>query len=226
MSEKTLSETDIITDIPEDEETAEDRKTAGLAAADYVAKDTSVVTRVPGGKHWYILKVQVNREDNIKRNLERRIQIAGLGSFFNDIIVPTEKVTEIRGNKKKIIKKKLYPGYIMINMELNDDTWYLVRETTGVGDFTGSIGKPTPMSDIEVKTMLKQEQESPTESPKLKVGYEVGANIKIKDGTFVNFDGTVESIDLTSGKVVVVINLFGRSTPVELEYWQIEESAG
>jgi transcriptional antiterminator NusG len=114
----------------------------------------------------------------------------------------------------------------MVNMEINDDTWYLVRETTGIGDFTGSIGKPTPMSDAEVKTMLKQEQESPVELPKLKVGYGAGANIKIKEGTFENFEGTVESIDLTSGKVVVVINLFGRSTPVELEYWQIEESTG
>jgi transcriptional antiterminator NusG len=220
-----LSETNTIIDTPVDEDTPEYRKKTGLAAADAVAKETSVAARVPSGKHWYILKVQVNREDSIKRALERRVKIADLGAYFDDIIVPTEKVAEIRGRKTRTIQKKLYPGYIMVNMEINDDTWCLVRETSGIGDFTGSIGKPTPMSDAEIKTMLKQEQESPVEQPKLKVGYGVGANIKIKEGNFENFEGTVESIDLTSGKVVVIINLFGRSTPVELEYWQIEESA-
>lgn len=177
-------------------------------------------------KNWYILKVQVNREDAIKKSLERRIAVAGLTDFFGEILVPTEKVTEIRGDKKRIVKRKLYPGYIMIYMEINDDTWYLVRETSGIGDFTGAAGKPTPMLPHEVQRMLASEKEDPAESPKLKVGYQEGAQIKVKEGTFENFEGVVDAIDYTSGRVTVIINLFGRSTPVELEYWQIEQNNG
>jgi len=175
-------------------------------------------------KKWYILKVQVNREDPIKENLKRRIKIAGLEGYFGDILVPTEKVTEIRGDKKKIVKRKLYPGYIMIFMEITDTTWFLVRETPGIGDFTGAAGKPTPMLPHEVQRILASEKEDPAETPKLRVAYQVGDNIKVKEGTFENFEGTVDAIDYTSGRVTVIINLFGRSTPVELEYWQIEQN--
>lgn len=197
---------------------------AGNHAAPVVNKTTEEEVR--GQKNWYILKVQVNREEPIKKNLERRIKIAGLEDYFGDILVPMEKVTEIRGDKKRIVKRKLYPGYIMIFMEINNDTWFLVRETSGIGDFTGAAGKPTPMQPHEVQRMLATEKEDPAESPKLKVGYEVGAQIKVKDGTFENFEGVVDAIDFTSGRVTVIINLFGRSTPVELEYWQIETNNG
>ncbi len=175
-------------------------------------------------KKWYILKVQVNREDPIKENLKRRIKIAGLDDYFGEILVPTEKETKIRGDKKKIVKRKLYPGYIMIFMEINDTTWYLVRETPGIGDFTGAAGKPSPMLAHEVQRILASEKEDPAEAPKLRVAYQVGDNIKVKDGTFENFEGVVDAIDYTSGRVTVIINLFGRSTPVELEYWQIEQN--
>ncbi|MDR3197782.1 MAG: transcription termination/antitermination protein NusG [Planctomycetaceae bacterium] len=177
-------------------------------------------------KNWYILKVQVNREEPIKRSLERRIDVAGLKDYFGDIFIPTENITEIRGDKKRIIKRKLYPGYIMIYMEINDATWFLVRETAGVGDFTGAVGKPTPMQAHEVHRMLSLGNEDPKISPQLKVGYQVGEKIKVKDGTFESYEGVVDAIDLTSGRVTVILNLFGRSTPVELEYWQIEKNLG
>jgi transcriptional antiterminator NusG len=177
-------------------------------------------------KKWYILKVQVNREEPIKRTLERRIAVAGLKDFFGEILVPTEKVTEIRGDKKRIVKRKLYPGYIMIYMAINDATWFLVRETAGVGDFTGAVGKPTPMQEHEVRRMLALEDEDPKVSPQLKVGYQVGEKIKVKEGTFESYEGVVDAIDLTSGRVTVILNLFGRSTPVELEYWQLEKNLG
>ncbi|MDR0335702.1 MAG: transcription termination/antitermination protein NusG [Planctomycetaceae bacterium] len=188
--------------------------------------ETTTKTETPQGKDWYILKVQVNREDAVKKNLENRAKIAGLDEYFGDILVPTEKVTEIRNEKKRIVKRKLYPGYVMIYMEINDDTWYLVRETPGIGDFTGAVGKPTPMLPHEVQRMLSAEKEDPAESPKLKVGYSIGDQIKIKEGSFENLDGIVDAIDYTSGRVTVIINLFGRSTPVELEYWQIEQNSG
>ncbi|MDR3183236.1 MAG: transcription termination/antitermination protein NusG [Planctomycetaceae bacterium] len=176
----------------------------------------------PRKRDWYILKVQVNREDTIKKNLERRIAVSGLKDLFGDILVPTEKVTEIRGDKKRIVKRKLYPGYIMVFMEINDDTWFLVRETSGVGDFTGTQGRPTPMMPHEVQRILKSEEESPQKAPELKVGYQVGQTVKVKDGPFETLEGTVDNIDGSSGRVTVIINIFGRSTPVELEYWQVE----
>ncbi|MDR1494237.1 MAG: transcription termination/antitermination protein NusG [Planctomycetaceae bacterium] len=171
---------------------------------------------------WYILKVQVNREDVIKESLKRKVQISGLQHYFDRILVPSEKVTEVRGGKKRIIRKKLYPGYIMIRMVVNDDTWFLVRETSGIGDFTGSIGRPTPMLQHEVERILATEEEEKSDAPKLKIPYEVGGLVKIKEGTFVNFEGEVSAIDKTSGRVTVMLSIFGRSTPVELEYWQVE----
>jgi len=181
--------------------------------------------RAPGKKDWYILKVQVNREDTIKKDLERRIAVSGLEKFFGEILVPSEKVTEIRGDKKKIVKRKLYPGYIMIFMEVFDDTWFLVRETAGVGDFTGAQGKPTPMLAHEVERILKLEKEGPAKMPELKVGYQVGQEVKVKEGPFETLEGVVDNIDYASGRVTVIISIFGRSTPVELEYWQIETAS-
>jgi len=205
-------------------ETAVERPKTNKVKTGNPPKTETTEAEVGEKKKWYILKVQVNREDPIKEDLKRRIKIAGLDEYFGDILVPTEKVTEIRGEKKKIIKRKLYPGYIMIFMEIVDKTWYLVRETPGIGDFTGAVGKPVPMPAHEVQRILASEKEDPAEAPKLKVAYQVGDNIKVKDGTFENFEGVVDVIDYTSGRVTVIINLFGRSTPVELEYWQIEQN--
>ena len=178
--------------------------------------------RAPGKKDWYILKVQVNREDTVKQDLERRIAVSGLKEYFGEILVPTEIITEIRGDKKKVVKKKLYPGYIMIFMEVFDDTWFLVRETAGVGDFTGAHGKPTPMLAHEVERILKLAKEGPDKAPELKVGYQTGQEVKVKEGPFETLEGVVDNIDYVNGRVTVIISIFGRSTPVELEYWQIE----
>ncbi len=171
---------------------------------------------------WYILKVQSNREESIREGLLRRVAIAGLGFFFDQVIVPTEKVTEFKGGKKKVIKRKLYPGYLVVHMEINDDTWFLVRETPGIGDFTGAAGRPSPMLPHEVARIVAKQEEKSEKAPKLKIAFREGERVKIKEGTFENFEGDVDSIDETNGRVTVMINIFGRSTPVELEYWQIE----
>lgn len=172
---------------------------------------------------WYILKVQSNREDSIRDGLQRRVAIAGLDDYFGQIIVPIEKVTEVKGGKKRVVKRKLYPGYLVVQMEINDDTWFLVRETPGIGDFTGAAGKPTPMLPHEVTRIVSDLEEKTEEAPKLQIGFQVNDRVKINEGTFENFEGEVEAIDDTSGHVTVMINIFGRSTPVELEYWQIEK---
>lgn len=172
---------------------------------------------------WYILKVQSNREDSIREALERRVKIAGLDKFFGDIIVPIEMVTEFKGGKKKIVKRKLYPGYLVVHMEINDETWFLVRETPGIGDFTGTAGKPAPMREQDIAKIVQKHEEKEAEQPKLKINFQPGDRVKINEGTFENFEGDVDGIDEANGRVTVMINIFGRSTPVELEYWQIEK---
>ncbi|MDR0521823.1 MAG: transcription termination/antitermination protein NusG [Planctomycetaceae bacterium] len=183
--------------------------------------------KIMGKKDWYILKVQVNREDAIKKGIEQRIAISGLQEYFGDILVPTEKIAEIRGDKKKIIKRKLYPGYLMIYMEINEDTWFLVRGIAGVGDFTGTQGKPTPMLPHEVQRILDLGREKESTGISITIPFKIGDNVKVKDNighSLGGFEGAVDKIDDKSGKVMVIINLFGRGTPVELEYWQIEKA--
>jgi transcriptional antiterminator NusG len=176
----------------------------------------------PSKRQWYILKVQSNREDSIVEGLQRRVAIADLQDYFGEIIIPIEMVTEFKNGKKRIVKRKLYPGYIMVNMQITDDTWFLVRDTAGIGDFTGSGGKPIPMQAHEVSRLIAKQDEKQEEAPKLKINFKVGDRVKINEGTFENFEGEVNSIDEANGRVVVMINIFGRSTPVELEYWQVE----
>jgi transcriptional antiterminator NusG len=172
---------------------------------------------------WYVLKVQSSREDTIRDALQRRVKIQNLGQFFGQIVVPTEKITEIRNNKKRIVERKTYPGYIMVQMELNEKTWFLVRETPGVGDFVGAHGTPTKMTDAEVNQMLHQEEEKTTaEVPKVRIYVERGDRVKIKDGPFENFEGTVEEVIEGRGLVKVMLIIFNRPTPVDLEYWQVE----
>jgi len=172
---------------------------------------------------WYILKVQSNRERSIADALRRKVAIEGLDEFFGEVIVPMEKITEFKGGKKKVVQRKLYPGYIVVNMLINDDTWFAVRETSGIGDFTGAHGKPSPMLPHEVTRILQTEEEETDEAPKLNITFKLGDNVKIKEGTFESFEGEVSEIDEHSGRVTVMINIFGRSTPVELEYWQAEQ---
>jgi transcription termination/antitermination protein NusG len=173
---------------------------------------------------WYVLKVQSSREDTIRDALERRVKIQGLQKYFGRIVVPTEKITEIRNNKKRTVERKTYPGYIMVEMELNEKTWFTVRETPGVGDFVGAHGTPTKMTSVEVTQMLnEQEQIGPGgEQPKVKIDVERGDRVKIKDGPFENFEGTVEEVIEARGLVKVMLIIFNRPTPVDLEYWQVE----
>lgn len=173
---------------------------------------------------WYILKVQSNREDSIREGLLRRVKIAGLEHFFGDVIVPIEKVTEFKAGKKRVVKRKLYPGYIVVQMEITEETWFLVRETPGIGDFTGAAGRPTPMLPHEVARIVSRAESKGEEQPELKIGFAIGDRVKINQGNFENFEGTVEAIDKANGRVTVVITIFGRSTPVEFEYWQVESA--
>ena len=172
---------------------------------------------------WYILKVQVNREDHVQRELQRRVALAKLDKYVEQVLVPVERYIEVNKNgRKREAKRKLYPGYIMVKMVLNDDTWFLMRDTPGVGDFTGSYGKPLPMTPEDVERMLKTEDESASEQPKLEIPFSVGDRVKIKEGTFQETVGTVASIE-ADGVITVELVFLTRITPVQLEYWQVEK---
>ena len=216
-------------DVPEAGKVAETGSSEVAPEAD--SADTDVVsdesglaaeTEEPITMDWYILKVQSNRERSIAEALQRKIAIEGLDQHFGQVIVPTEKVTEFKGGKKKIVERKLWPGYIVVNMHINDDTWFAVRETSGIGDFTGAAGKPTPMQAHEVARVVQTEETDTEEAPKLAIKFKEGDKVKVKEGNFESFEGEVGTIDGASGRVTVMINIFGRSTPVELEYWQVE----
>ena len=183
----------------------------------------AAAVQVPvGDMQWYILKVQSNREDSIREALLRRVSLQGMGKWFGEVVVPKEQVTEFKGGKKRVVSRKLYPGYILVQMALNDETWYLVRETGGIGDFTGSAGRPSPMLPQDVAKLLNKKEETTAEAPRLKINFKKGDRVKINEGTFENFEGEVEQIDESNGRVTVMLSIFGRSTPVDIEYWQIE----
>lgn len=176
---------------------------------------------------WYILKVQVNREDSIRDALVRKIKLAELEEYVEQVVVPTEDVAEFtKAGKRKIVKRKLYPGYIMAKMAINDDTWFAVRETPGIGDFTGSAGKPTPMDPREVERILKTHADVHEEGGQIKtsIPFVVGDHVRVKEGNFLNFEGDVDKIDEAHGLITVVIPIFNRPTPVEIPYWQIERA--
>lgn len=198
----------------------------------------------PDDMLWYVLKVQSNREKSIRDSLLRRIKMEGLEADFGDVVIPTEKVVETKGGKRKVREQKLFPGYMMIRMRLTDETWYLVLGTGGVGDFTGAGGKPMPMPESEVKRLLGQEtvtevaddtedagataaaattKTAKAPVPVFRFSVSVGEAVKVKEGPFENFEGAVHSLDDHTGKVKVMIEIFGRSTEVELEHWQVEK---
>lgn len=178
------------------------------------------------GMDWYIIKVAFNREDSIRDALLKRIKIAAMEEHFGEILVPTEDVvTFTRNGTRRVVKRKLYPGYLMAYMTINDDSWFLVRETPGVGDFTGSNGKPVPMDPHDVEKIVKPPAtDEDEEEPALKTSIPFRANdrVRVKEGNFQNLEGEVEKVDEANGRVTVIISIFGRSTPVELDHWQIE----
>ena len=180
------------------------------------------LSEFPDEMRWYVLKVQTNRERTIRDALLKNIRLEELEDKFGEIVIPSEKVVDTRSGKARESERKLFPGYIMVQMVLNDDTWYLVRDTSGVGDFAGSAGKPIPMEQHEVDRMLGKVEEDAVSTPKVKISFTQGEMVKIADGAFESFEGTIEEIDDHSGKISVLIEVFGRSTPVELDHWQVE----
>lgn len=171
--------------------------------------------------HWFVLRVQSGREDRICENLQKRVLAAGLEAFIPKVMVPTETVSEVKNGRKRNYRRKIFPGYLLVQMDLTDDVWFLIRETAGIGDFVGAHGRPAPMEPHEVEKLLGDMERS-QEKPKAKIEFQKGESVKIKEGPFESFEGIVDEVFPDKGLVKVVVTIFGRPTPVELEYWQVE----
>ncbi len=171
---------------------------------------------------WYIVHVYSGFEERVKKNLEERVEALGQQDYFGKIIVPTEKVVELKKGQKRTSSRKFYPGYIMVQMALNQDTWHTVKNTSKVTGFVGGDVKPTPISDEEAEQILRQMEEGFTR-PKPKYTFEEGDEVRVVDGPFTNFQGVVEEIRPDKEKLRVSITIFGRPTPVELDFIQVNK---
>ncbi|MBM3709952.1 MAG: transcription termination/antitermination protein NusG [Actinobacteria bacterium] len=167
---------------------------------------------------WYVIHSYAGYENKVKNNLEHRIESMNIRDKIFDIYIPTEEIMEILGGKKQVSSKKVFPGYLLVKMLLDDDSWYVVRNTPGVTGFVGSGDEPTPLADKEVSKIMRREV---TERPKPKTDFEIGMPVKVTAGPFSNFDGNISEINLDQGKLKVLVSIFGRQTPVELNFDQV-----
>jgi transcription termination/antitermination protein NusG len=174
-------------------------------------------------KRWYVVHAYSGFERKVKQSLQERIALSNLGQFFGDVLVPTEEVLEMRGGQKRRSERKFFPGYVLIQMVLNDETWHLVKETPRVMGFIGGkADKPAPITQREVNEILNRLEET-VDKPSHKTVYEPGEMVRVIDGPFNDFTGTVEEVNYEKNRVRVAVLIFGRSTPVELEFSQVEK---
>jgi transcriptional antiterminator NusG len=178
---------------------------------------------------WYVLRVASNKEEQVCESLQRKVRVEGLTDRVGRVLVPTAKEKRMKAGQVKVLEKKLYPGYVFVEMATEPDgsipenVWFLVKETMGVGDFIGSDGKPTSMKDHDVDMMLLAAAKQDEEATLQGMEFQKGDRVKIKEGSFQNFEGSVDTIDETKGIVTVLLTIFGRATPVDVEYWQLEK---
>jgi len=173
-------------------------------------------------KNWYVVHTQTGLEDKVKTALENKIQSERLQDLISGVVIPTEQISEIRSGKKKISQRKFFPGYLLVEMELNETTYFQIKTTPGVTGFIGPGKKPMPLSQTEVDNILKRTQDTQVK-PSPKIVFEKGEQVRVNDGPFLNFNGTIEEVHPERGKLKVDVSIFGRATPVELEYWQVEK---
>jgi len=175
-------------------------------------------------KRWYVVHAYSGFEKSVMRAIQERIDRLGMQDKFGRILVPVEEVVEMKGGQKAISERKFFPGYVLCEMEMDDDSWHLVKNTPKVTGFLGAENKPMPISEAEAMRILHQVQEG-VERPKASVSFEIGENVRVADGPFASFSGVVEEIDEARSRVKVAVSIFGRATPVELEFGQVEKVA-
>ncbi|MEY4082878.1 MAG: transcription termination/antitermination protein NusG [Pseudomonadota bacterium] len=174
-------------------------------------------------KRWYVVHAFSGMEKSVARAIQERVDRAGMQDQFGQILVPTEEVVEVRGGKKALSERRFFPGYVLVEMDMNEQTWHLVKNTNKVTGFVGgTASKPTPISQAEVDKIMAQVQEG-VEKPRPKVLFEVGEVVRVKEGPFTDFNGNVEEVNYEKNRLRVSVTIFGRSTPVELEFGQVEK---
>jgi transcriptional antiterminator NusG len=174
-------------------------------------------------KQWYVVHAFSGFEKQVVRSLKEHIRNAGMEDQFEEILVPTEEVVEMRGGQKRTSERKFFPGYVLVKMDMNDETWHLVKNVPKVSGFIGGVGnKPTPITDKEADTILQQVQDG-VEKPRPKFSFEAGEQVRVVDGPFADFNGTVEDVNFEKSKLRVSVSIFGRMTPVELDFSQVEK---
>jgi len=171
-------------------------------------------------KHWFVIHTYSGHEERVKKNLEQRMKLMDSGDDISQIVVPTEDEVEVRSGQRRTVAKKILPGYVLVQMKMSDQSWNIVRNTPGVTGFVGSWNRPVPLREEEVDQILKQ---MTAEAPRVKVGFKQGQSVRVADGPFTDFVGTVDEISVGKGKVKVLLSLFGRDTPVELDFLQLEK---
>ena len=210
------------------ESTRRGKKAAEPAPAP-AAQDESELPMFREGFNWFVLRVASNKEDSVRGTLLRKVQIEGLEQAVGRIMVPTEKTKTLKAGKQKITETKLYPGYVFVERRLQadgripQDVFFLIKETTGVGDFVGTAGRPTPMGPAEVEKMLFDSRPA-EQMPQVKMDFAAGDPVTIKEGPFQNYEGTVDSTIPDKGIVRVLVTIFGRQVPVDVEYWQVAKA--
>ena|SRR5215203_43263 len=170
------------------------------------------------GRRWFVIHTYSGYENKVKMNLEHRIASMGVQDQIFQVVIPTEEEIEIKDGQRRTVQRKVFPGYVLVELVMGDDAWYVVRNTPGVTGFVGSGNRPTPLEDDEVKAILKQMR---VEAPKVKVSFSKGERVKVVDGPFTDFIGIVDDINAEKGKVRVLVSFFGRETPVELDFLQV-----
>jgi transcriptional antiterminator NusG len=181
-------------------------------------QDTSVID---DDRAWYVVHCYSGYENKVRHNLEQRIETMGMKDKIFDVVVPTEEEIEVKEGKRRTVERRVFPGYILVNMILSEESWYVVRNTPGVTGFVGMGNDPTPLRPEEVSQIIKRME---ADAPRIKVTFKAGERVRIVDGPFNDFRGTVSEIDMDRAKVRVMVNFFGRETPVELDFLQVEKA--
>jgi transcriptional antiterminator NusG len=208
------------TTVPETEDTPAPAEDVADSPEEAGQEDPSTEPEEDDDRAWYVVHCYSGYENKVRHNLEQRIETMGMKNAIFDVVIPTQEEIEVRDGKRRSIERHVFPGYVLVNMKMSEESWYVVRNTPGVTGFVGMGNEPSPLPPQEVAQILKRME---ADAPTIKVTYKAGEKVRIVDGPFNDFHGTVDEIDMDRSKVRVMVNFFGRSTPVELDFLQVEK---
>ena len=218
--ERQVPEEEQETTVPETDDTPAPAEDAAESPEEALQDVGSAEPEEDDDRAWYVIHCYSGYENKVRHNLEQRIETMGMKDSIFDVVIPTQEEIEVRDGKRRSIERHVFPGYVLVNMKMSEESWYVVRNTPGVTGFVGMGNEPSPLPPQEVVQILKRME---ADAPTIKVTYKAGERVRIVDGPFNDFHGTVDEIDMDRSKVRIMVNFFGRSTPVELDFLQVEK---